>query len=221
MALEGLEDQVLQDRRRRFQACGEGLGALLEHEIVGVLISRQGHHPGFDTAVEKERRAAQGGFGPRLVAVEYEHDAIGELVQQVQMVSGQSRTAGGHRLAESCFVQAHHVQISLYQDHPAGLAQGLPRLGQSEEHPALAVMARLRCVQVLGGIEGADHPAPEPDAGSLRIEDRKDDPIAEHVKRAAGGSLLDQPAGHKIVQGDTLIPGESDQSLPPVEGKAK
>ena len=76
-----------------------------------------------------ESRLAAGG-----ILIKQQHRPLHVTLENMSMIHGQSRTAGGDDLGKACPLQSQLVEITFDQQNFAALAHGLARLIKTEQH---------------------------------------------------------------------------------------
>ena len=133
-AVAGCFDQEAAQRHGLGNAAGEGVGAVLAHIAVGVVLGWQKQE--FDAARISgvgqgtiERLACRA--APGSVAVKAEHHGIGKTQQLLHMLGCAGSAQRGHGVGKAQLRQGHHVHVALGHQRIARLADGRAGLKQA------------------------------------------------------------------------------------------
>ena len=114
------------------------------------------------------------GLAARGVAVEAEHDGVGQPEQLLHVHRRGRGAERRHRVLDAVLRQRDDVHVALDDDDAAGVADRVARQEQAVELAALREQRRFRRVQVLG-LAVAEHAAAEADHAAAAVVDREHD----------------------------------------------
>ncbi len=211
-----LRQQELGQRRRPLDLALERVLAAPADEIVRILALGQEQERELLAVGDHRQRVlerAPGRLAPGVVAVEAEHDVVGESQQLLHVHRGGGGPERGHRVVDAVLGERDDVHVALDDDDAAGIADRVTREEEAVELAALREQRRLRRVQVLG-LALPDHPAAEADDLPAGVVDRKHDPVAKPVVTLAAVAGDDEADGF---QHPVVVLGEHrGERLPPL-----
>ena len=170
--------------------------ALVE-EVARVELFGQGEDAQIDLLGDEQFQHLVGPLLPGLVAVEHQHDPVGEPLQDADVPLAQGRAQHGHRVGEAELMGHDAVGVAFHDHGGAALADRPPGPRPGRRAGALGEQRRFRRIDVLGRAavgQLRQHPPAQPDRPALGVADRKQHPAAEAVVEAAAAGRPGQHA---------------------------
>ena len=194
--------EEFRQRHRARQSRLEGGRAFGAYQRVRIMAVWQEQELELLPALQRRQRILQrapGRRAPGAVAVEAEHDVVGQPGQALEVIGRRCRAEGRAGVADSVLGEGDDVHIAFDDQNHRNVAQRLAHLVGAVQLAALVKERRLRRIQVLRIVFAAfaeDAPA-KGDHTAARVADGEHQPMAETVVEplpaVVGGALDDQP----------------------------